>query len=139
MLVHAERLAKGIRASCFALTKNASPHSEWVEPINEVLRVTEGHDQLARDGNGWRVSFMARDEGLDWLLAAVARSAAEVIAAGRHAGLRRCGNPRCELLFYDDSKSQRRRWCSMALCGNRHKVAQFARRHSGGKARAHHA
>jgi predicted RNA-binding Zn ribbon-like protein len=42
-------------------------------------------------------------------------------------------------MFYDDSKTQRRRWCSMALCGNRSKVAAFTRRHGGEKARAHHA
>ena len=33
-----------------------------------------------------------------------------------------------QLMFYDRTKSHKRRWCSMALCGNRHKVAEFRKR-----------
>jgi len=39
------------------------------------------------------------------------------------ASIRRCAQPPCVLYFYDPSG--RRRWCSMAVCGNRAK----ARRH----------
>jgi predicted RNA-binding Zn ribbon-like protein len=102
--------------------------SEWTEPINEVLRVTEGHDELVRDLGEWRMEFIAREGGLDWLLAAIARSAAEIIVEGARAPVRLCANPTCGLFFYDASRTRRRRWCSMARCGNRHKVAAFARR-----------
>jgi predicted RNA-binding Zn ribbon-like protein len=34
-------------------------------------------------------------------------------------------------MFYDRTKSHKRRWCSMALCGNRHKVAEFRKRRQG--------
>ncbi|NEJ40784.1 CGNR zinc finger domain-containing protein, partial [Rhizobium ruizarguesonis] len=34
----------------------------------------------------------------------------------------------CTLFFLDTTKSHRRRWCSMALCGNRMKVAAFRSR-----------
>jgi predicted RNA-binding Zn ribbon-like protein len=139
-LLHlAERLAEGIRFALRSLVRDGRVHREWIEPINEVLRVTEGHDELERSGDGWRLAFLAKNEGLDWLLAAIARSAAELIAAGPKSGIRQCGNPSCELLFCDDSRTHRRRWCSMALCGNRNKVAAFARRHGTEKARAQHA
>ena len=42
--------------------------------------------------------------------------------------IRECEHPDCVLWFYDRTKSHRRRWCSMALCGNRHKVAEFRKR-----------
>ncbi len=45
----------------------------WVTPINEILRVTEGHDELVALEGGWRLEFIARESGLEWLLAAVAR------------------------------------------------------------------
>lgn len=35
-----------------------------------------------------------------------------------------CACPRCGWLFYDTSKSGRRRWCSMKVCGNREKVGR---------------
>jgi predicted RNA-binding Zn ribbon-like protein len=76
------------------------------------------------------LEFVAREGGLDWLLAAIARSAAELIAEGSTARLRICSNPGCGLFFYDMSRTRRRRWCSMSRCGNRHKVAAFSRRHS---------
>ncbi len=102
----------------------------WVEAINEVLRITEGHDELLPQNGKWGLEFVAREGGLDWLLAAIARSAAELIAEGPSAPLRLCSNPDCGLFFYDRSRTRRRRWCSMSRCGNRHKVAAFSRRHS---------
>jgi predicted RNA-binding Zn ribbon-like protein len=103
---------------------------EWVEPVNEILRVTEGHDELVSVVGGWRMEFIAREGGLDWLLAAVARSGAEILSEGTRASLHLCANPHCGLFFYDTSRTHRRRWCSMAVCGNRSKVAAFARKHA---------
>jgi predicted RNA-binding Zn ribbon-like protein len=37
--------------------------------------------------------------------------------------VRRCANPACVLLYHDVSKAGRRRWCDMAVCGNRAKAA----------------
>lgn len=39
--------------------------------------------------------------------------------------IRKCEHPECCLYFIDTSKSQKRRWCSMELCGNRKKAAEF--------------
>jgi len=105
----------------------------WIEPINEVLRITEGHDELLQQNGKWGLEFVAREGGLEWLLAAIARSAAEMIAEGASARLRTCSNPSCGLFFYDTSRTRRRRWCSMTRCGNRHKVAAFSRRHAAGR------
>lgn len=140
LLRHAAELNAALKKSFRAMLRGQPVAREWVEPINGILRVTEGHEELQSEGTMWRVHFVSREESLDWLLAAIARSGAELIAAGPPEKLRQCGNPRCQMLFYDESRTHRRRWCSMALCGNRSKVAAFARRRGGGeKARAHHA
>ncbi|HEX3035881.1 MAG TPA: CGNR zinc finger domain-containing protein, partial [Thermodesulfobacteriota bacterium] len=62
------------------------------------------------------------------VLVSVARSAAELIEEGAAAPTRKCGNPNCVLYFYDVSPTRHRRWCSMAVCGNRMKVAAYAHR-----------
>ncbi|MBS1840687.1 MAG: CGNR zinc finger domain-containing protein [Acidobacteria bacterium] len=112
-----------------ALVKRDRIPREWISPINEVLRVTEGHEELVETtARGWRMEYIAREGGLDWLLAAIARSAADLITEGQPSQVRQCANPSCSLFFYDNSRTRRRRWCSMSLCGNRHKVAAFARR-----------
>jgi len=141
LLNHAERLGGALRISFRAILKGQKVLREWTQPINQILRVTEGHDELQWDGSEWRFGFVARHEGLEWLLAAIARSGAELIAGGARGSIKQCANPDCRILFYDDSRTHRRRWCSMALCGNRSKVAAFARRNHGEdeKARAHHA
>ena len=140
LLRQAERLGGAMRSAFAAMLGAERIKNEWAAPINEILAITEGHDELQPDhADGWKLGFRGRHEGLEWLLAAIARSGAELIAEGAKGGLQRCGNPNCRLMFYDDSKTHRRRWCSMALCGNRSKVAAFGRRHGGEKARAHYA
>jgi predicted RNA-binding Zn ribbon-like protein len=122
------RLREAFRAVFASIVERKPFPRHWAEPINEILRVTEGHDELVSQEDGWRLQFIAREEGLEWLLAAIARSAAELLVEGYEAPIRRCANPSCRLFFYDDSRTHRRRWCSMATCGNRHKVANFLRR-----------
>jgi predicted RNA-binding Zn ribbon-like protein len=43
--------------------------------------------------------------------------------------VRRCGRQGCVLLFFDTSKNSTRRWCDMAVCGNRVKAAAHYERH----------
>lgn len=54
--------------------------------------------------------------------AVLAWSELQETAPGR---LRPCANPECQLFLIDRSKTNKARWCSMAVCGNRMK----ARRH----------
>jgi predicted RNA-binding Zn ribbon-like protein len=133
LLIKAQRLHAALRETFGTLVRREPTSRDWVEPINDVLRITEGHDELVQQGGKWRLEFVAREEGLEWLLAAIARSAAEIITEGGASRLRVCSNPACGLLFYDTSRTRRRRWCSMARCGNRNKVAAFSRRHSGSR------
>jgi predicted RNA-binding Zn ribbon-like protein len=62
------------------------------------------------------------------LLTQAAHAAAELIAAGNFDLIRKCEADDCVLWFYDRTKAHRRRWCSMAIGGNRHKVAKFRQR-----------
>jgi predicted RNA-binding Zn ribbon-like protein len=129
LLSRSIRLRDALRKSFGAIVRKEPIAREWTEPINQILRITEGHDEIVLEETSWKMEFKAREGGLDWLLAAIARSAAEVIVEGAQARLRICANTACCLFFSDKSRTHRRRWCSMAICGNRHKVASFARRH----------
>ena len=60
-----------------------------------------------------------------WLVRPVAYAALELLTSPRLGRLRRCPGTRCGWMFLDESPNGRRRWCSMATCGNRRK----ARRH----------
>jgi predicted RNA-binding Zn ribbon-like protein len=55
-------------------------------------------------------------------LSAIARNSVELFAPENTERIRECAADDCELLFFDESRSNNRRWCSMQRCGNRAKV-----------------
>jgi predicted RNA-binding Zn ribbon-like protein len=55
-------------------------------------------------------------------LSAITREAIVLLAPRNSDRIRKCAADDCDLIFYDDSRSNNRRWCSMERCGNRAKV-----------------
>jgi predicted RNA-binding Zn ribbon-like protein len=49
---------------------------------------------------------------------------------GSWSRLKTCESETCLGVFYDRSRNQSGRWCSMQVCGNRAKVRAFRRRHA---------
>lgn len=96
--------------------------------LNDTLRADAGHERLERIGKT-RVELVhhrSRSD-LEYALAPIARAAAELLASA-DAPVRKCANPVCTRYFYDDSRTRRRRWCEMAVCGNRAKMMAFVER-----------
>ncbi|MFG2006366.1 CGNR zinc finger domain-containing protein [Spirillospora sp. NPDC048911] len=63
---------------------------------------------------------------VDAALAAIARSAIEILGGPHRAELRACGGPGCVLFFV--KQHPRREWCSPG-CGNRARVSRHYERH----------
>jgi len=89
------------------------------EQLNAVL--ARGLIVRALDNDEVRERVLFSDEA--WRLAWQAAADYLRLRSVGPASIRRCAQPPCILYFYDPSG--RRRWCSMAGCGNRAK----ARRH----------
>ena len=66
----------------------------------------------------------------DRLLWELAAAVDGLLLQNKPGRLRKCAAPDCGTLFLDVSKTGRRRWCSMANCGNRNKVQRFRARTS---------
>lgn len=62
----------------------------------------------------------------DALSSLIAYDILNLIGRNRLRFIKRCANEHCVLLFIDESG--RRKWCSMDICGNRQKVANFQRK-----------
>jgi predicted RNA-binding Zn ribbon-like protein len=43
--------------------------------------------------------------------------------------LKLCGSSTCRWAFFDRSRNQSSRWCTMASCGNREKARRFRKTH----------
>jgi predicted RNA-binding Zn ribbon-like protein len=67
--------------------------------------------------------------GLGPALAAVAVAAADLFTSPAGTSVAACPGEGCGWVFTDPRR--RRRWCSMAVCGNRAKARRFAERHRG--------
>jgi len=93
LLARSTGLRDSLRKIFGAMVGKEAIAPDWTDPINRILRITEGHDELVSADSGWKLEFVARESGLDWLLAAVARSAAEIIVEGAQARVRICANP----------------------------------------------
>jgi predicted RNA-binding Zn ribbon-like protein len=55
-------------------------------------------------------------------LSVLARQSVELFSEGNGERIRECSADDCQIVFFDESRSNNRRWCSMAHCGNRAKV-----------------
>ncbi|MEH6445824.1 MAG: CGNR zinc finger domain-containing protein [Oceanospirillaceae bacterium] len=58
-------------------------------------------------------------------LGEIAHQAAQVLISANKQPIKSCASEKCILMFLDTSRSKKRRWCSMDLCGNRAKAAAF--------------
>jgi hypothetical protein len=72
LLQKAQRLCASLRKVFTAMIRREKLDREWTDSINDVLRITEGHDELVYESGRWGIEFIAREGGLDWLLAAIA-------------------------------------------------------------------
>jgi predicted RNA-binding Zn ribbon-like protein len=64
-------------------------------------------------------------------LTRVLASTQTLVRAGVWNRLKVCPDDACAWAFYDESRNRSRRWCSMDVCGNRHKVRAYRDRLGG--------
>ena len=122
--------ARGLRETIRTLVerrkagKRADP-----EALNEYLAKARSYAELAlkKDGS-LELRRKWKQRTAEEILAPLAESAADLLVHGDVELIRQCESEECVLWFNDRTKSHHRRWCSMAACGNRHKVAQYRKR-----------
>lgn len=61
-------------------------------------------------------------------LSAIARDAIELFGGDKRNRLKECANPQCALLFVDNSRPGKRKWCTMQRCGNLRKTARYRKK-----------
>jgi predicted RNA-binding Zn ribbon-like protein len=101
-----------------------------VEEINMIMKAEKGYAEVVRTEEGFEKRFRADFSDPGQLLAPIAEAAADLLCYGNLAYLKKCEGADCVLHFYDTTKNHSRRWCNMAACGNRAKVAAFYQRQS---------
>ena len=60
--------------------------------------------------------------------AALILSFSELLSGPELSRLKKCANPDCSYVFYDESTNRSRRWCFSNVCGNLTHVRAFRAR-----------
>ena len=102
-----------------------------LEPLNRLLERDESFSQIApatsNDGSAFELRATRRWRSPEALLLPIAEILARFVCSEDFTYIKACEGPACTLLFADHTRGRARRWCSMAMCGNRAK--QAAHRH----------
>jgi predicted RNA-binding Zn ribbon-like protein len=104
-------------------------------PLNRLLERDEVHLQVAvveEDGRRRLVlQNRRRWRSPEALLMPIGAAIARVVAEEDFTHIKACEGQRCTLMFVDRTRARARRWCSMAVCGNRAKVHAHRQRRRG--------
>ncbi|WP_067473631.1 CGNR zinc finger domain-containing protein [Actinomadura hibisca] len=107
------------------MEKGSSP--ETVDPLNRVLEHGALHYRLGLDGPENR----PQTDDVVWLPSWLAAVDYLRLMTDSPDRVKPCAHPNCVLYFHDTTKNGTRRWCSMAICGNRAKAARHYERVKG--------
>ena len=121
------KVRAGLRELVDATVEQRPPDPAALRDVNRALRTQYVYELVpASDG----ISLDHRHEGdpVDGALARLSETIARELTQGERERLRICANDECRWVFYDTSAAGRRKWCDMATCGNRAKVARHRAR-----------
>jgi len=110
-----------------ATSQDQTPARADLDAFNREATEALSKRRLTPAG-GWHWQWND-DSALELPLWKVLASAVDLLLDDDPARLKQCPAPDgCGWLFYDTSKNQTRRWCSMRMCGNGAKARRFQRR-----------
>ncbi|MCK1335832.1 putative RNA-binding Zn ribbon-like protein [Bradyrhizobium sp. LB1.3] len=101
-------------------------------PLNRLLERDEGFGRIGVDdhsaASGLAFRKIRRWRSPEALLLPIGEALATFVCEEDFSNVKACEGPACTLLFADHTRGRARRWCSMAICGNRAKQAAHRNR-----------
>jgi predicted RNA-binding Zn ribbon-like protein len=96
-------------------------------PLNKLLERDESYSQISRHhlrgDDRFELRAMRRWRSPESLLLPIGEALAKFVCEEDFANIKACEGHSCTLIFADHTRRRARRWCSMAICGNRAKQA----------------
>ncbi|TMD69784.1 MAG: hypothetical protein E6I91_01240 [Chloroflexi bacterium] len=97
--------------------------------LNAVLLKMPLSRRLMKDREGYKLEMVPLKKDWDWVQAEIAASFAHLLAYQDPRRLKVCANSNCRWVFYDESKSRTRLYCTPDKCANLLKARRFRVRH----------
>ena len=124
--VHAVRAA--LREIADAIAEHRPARQGALDTINRALHARQVIELVPSADTCVAVDHRHVGDPVDDALARLADPLVVELTSGDPDRIRVCDNDRCRWVFYDTSRTGRRRWCDMATCGNRAKAARHRAR-----------
>jgi predicted RNA-binding Zn ribbon-like protein len=132
-LIHIRTVRAALRELVDATVQGRPPADAALEVANAAMgarqrlvlvRRTEG----APDPSPVILGHRHEGDPLEDAIARIAERIAREVSGDEADRLRICADDGCRFVFFDASRTGRRRWCDMATCGNRAKAARHRAR-----------
>jgi predicted RNA-binding Zn ribbon-like protein len=129
--------ARGLREWLRAFVKDRRGRSlepadlAALEPLNRLLQRDEAFSRIASHAHGalpFALLTERRWRSPEALLQPIGQAIARFVCEQDFTDIKACEGPACTLTFADHTRGRARRWCSMAICGNRAKQAAHRNR-----------
>ncbi len=124
-------LRESIYAVAVAVVDGDQPATADLDCLSQFAAEARAAGAYRFEDDGFRWSWQPVATRLERPLWQFAETAVEFLAHGDLSRLRVCAADDCGWLFLDETRNRSRKWCDMATCGNRAKVARYRRREEG--------
>ena len=129
-LNHVHSVRDALREVAEAIADKRAPRAGALQTVNRALHARQVIE-LIPEPDGVSVDHRHIGDPIDDALARLSEPLVTELTAGHPDRIRVCASDTCQWIFYDASRTSRRRWCDMATCGNRAKAARHRARARG--------
>jgi len=121
--------ALALREALYACVRGLGADTDWALVAAEAADARAHGRLLGHDGGPARWAPLAATAPAAAALWGVAMAAEDLLTSSLAPYVAACPGMGCGWVFAD--RRRKRRWCSMAACGNRAKARRYAERHGG--------
>lgn len=111
-----------------SLSEEENPSPADLASLNDWLARALPRARIQAVPGGFEWSWTPASHPLARVLWSIARSAADLLTSPDMMRVRQCAGKECRWLFMDTTRNHSRRWCTMAVCGNRAKAERHYHR-----------
>jgi len=126
-LTRVRALRDALREVAHAIAEERGPNPGSLDTVNRALHARQVIE-LVPSSDGISVDHRHVGDPIDDALARLADPLVRELTSGHPERIKVCDDTTCRFVFYDISRTGRRRWCDMATCGNRAKAARHRAR-----------
>jgi predicted RNA-binding Zn ribbon-like protein len=115
-----------------AIAEQRPPKPGALNTVNRALHARQVIELVPAADGCVSVDHRHVGDPVDDALARLTDPLVTELTSGHPERIKICDNERCRWVFYDASRTGRRRWCDMSTCGNRAKAARHRARRGQG-------